>query len=79
MQQGTVILIVVCVIAVMLAAALVLLLRKKGTEGDREQLLLLAQALRETRNDIDKMERGLTAGNETVKSNVTAEIGRAHV
>ena len=63
--------------AVLLIAVLVLLLKRNTAPADGENvkdLTVLGQMLSRTQGDMDRIERVLTAGNESVKTSVSAAL-----
>lgn len=63
--------------ALLLIAVLVLLLKRNTVPADGENvkdLTVLGQMLARTQGDMDRIERVLTAGNESVKTSVTAAL-----
>ena len=74
-----IILILVCVLILLMAAVFVLLIKQRKEQPEHktaERLLLVGQALKETRDDVDKMERSIASGNESVKTSVRASPAR---
>lgn len=72
-----IILILVCVLILLMAAVFVLLIKQRKEQPEHktaERLLLVGQALKETRDDVDKMERSIASGNESVKTSVNAAV-----